>query len=465
MFTRTTFFRLCWILGGFWMTSCSETPVPAPDDSAPLPAEQGALSQLSAEIPLKWVNLTLRFAEGTPNNTPTYASRAFGYMGVAMYESVAPALKNRRSLVGQLSGLSTLPQPEAGQEYDWEVCLSAGQAYMLRNLYPHVYYENRHLPDSLENAILASKSQISRAVLDRSTQYGRQVADAIFQWSQEDGGFEAYKLNFDPNYALPSGDDKWVSPPGGQVATPYPLHPNWGKNRTFVPSNTTSMPLPTPLDFSTRLGSPYHMQHLAVYQKNIILTQEEKETAFWWGDDPSASFTPPGHSYSIGAIAVRTSKANLAQAVETFARVGMAVADAFVCCWRVKYKYHRQRPSGFVRKYVNDEWIPWWPEPPFPAFSSGHATQAAAQATVLTGMYGEDFAFIDTSHEKSVLDWRAIMLNVTYKNRSYKSFWAAAEDCAHSRFLGGIHTKEDNDVGLAEGKKIGQHINALKWGK
>jgi hypothetical protein len=30
---------------------------------------------------------------------------------------------------------------------------------------------------------------------------------------------------------------------------------------------------------------------------------------------------------------------------------------------------------------------------------------------------------------------------------------------------GGIHTRQDNEVGLVEGKKIGKNINALAWNK
>jgi hypothetical protein len=39
----------------------------------------------------------------------------------------------------------------------------------------------------------------------------------------------------------------------------------------------------------------------------------------------------------------------------------------------------------------------------------------------------------------------------------------AAEECAYSRFLSGIHTRQDNDAGLVQGKIIGQNVNALQW--
>lgn len=86
----------------------------------------------------------------------------------------------------------------------------------------------------------------------------------------------------------------------------------------------------------------------AVHDKNKQLTQAEKEAAIWWANDPSLTFTPPGHSYNLAGIAIRTTNADLVQAVETYARVGMAVADAFVCCFRVKYTYYTNKARNAV---------------------------------------------------------------------------------------------------------------------
>ncbi|QDK80738.1 hypothetical protein EXU85_19850 [Spirosoma sp. KCTC 42546] len=55
------------------------------------------------------------------------------------------------------------------------------------------------------------------------------------------------------------------------------------------------------------------------------------------------------------------------------------------------------------------------------------------------------------------------MYSITYEARHYTSFGAAALECADSRLMGGIHTRHDNEVGLAEGTNIGHNINALRW--
>ena len=124
-------------------------------------------------------------------------------------------------------------------------------------------------------------------------------------------------------------------------------------------------------------------------------------------------------------------------------------------------KYSNERPSTYVRSVIDTLWTPFWPEPPFPAFPSGHSTQSAATATVLTSLYGDNFSFTDHTHEGATrFPFFEPMLPRTYLN-----FWESAEESGRSRLLGGIHTQQDNEIGLQEGKKIGDNINNILWGR
>ncbi|MFN4212043.1 MAG: phosphatase PAP2 family protein, partial [Devosia sp.] len=89
--------------------------------------------------------------------------------------------------------------------------------------------------------------------------------------------------------------------------------------------------------------------------------------------------------------------------------------------------------------------------PPFPEYPSGHSTQSGAAATVLTAFFGENFAFTDNTHEKDKLP-----------NRSFKSFWDAAEEAGISRLYGGIHFRAAIDRGLDQGRCIGEKAVALR---
>ncbi|SOD88311.1 PAP2 superfamily protein [Spirosoma fluviale] len=429
-----------------------------PTDPEPLMPLGKTADLYTGDVATQWAALQLKLTKTTAGFTPPVAARAYGYAGLTLYEAVVPGVTIRRSLVGQLQGLTALPQAESGKVYNWALSANAAEATILRNLYPTTSAANKTTLDSLETALQAAFKDTDETVNQRSIEFGKKIASAIFDWSKSDGGDAGYGRNFPASYSVPTGAGLWQPTENGQK---IPMQPYWGQNRTFVKANN-ELPMPKPLPYSTDTKSATFGQYMDVYNKSKSLTQTEKEIAVWWADNPAETFTPPGHSYNIARIAALADKANLAKAVETFARTGIAVADAFTLCWRCKYTYNNMRPYTYVRLAIDPNWIPFWPAPPFPGYPSGHATQSSSAATVLTALYGENFAFVDNSHVSRVKD---ATRNVEFKARSFTSFTQAAQESADSRFYGNIHTKQDNETGLTEGKKIGANVNALAWQK
>ncbi|HEV7347451.1 vanadium-dependent haloperoxidase [Telluribacter sp.] len=428
-------------------------------DTTEVEPEVKTADKYSSEVAEKWAALTLKLTRTTPGFSPPVASRALGYAGLTLYEAVVPGLPDYKSLAGQLNGLQALPAIEAGQTYNWALSANAAQAEILKNLYPTTSAANKVTLDSLKAALRTDYAVEEAAeVVERSEAFGKAIAAAIFEWSKRDGGHEGYNRNFPTDYVVPVFNGSWKPTENGRV---NPMQPYWGKNRTFVIRNSV-MPLPQPLAVSTSPTSQYYAQHLELYSKNKALTQEEKEISIWWADDPSETFTPPGHSYNLARIAIKTAKVDLGKAAEALARTGIAVADAFILCWKCKYAFSVERPYTFVRRAIDPNWIPFWPAPPFPAYTSGHASQSGAAATVLAAVFGNNFKFTDDTHVSRIRDTAR---NTDFKARSFSSFWETAEESAYSRFLGGIHTRQDNDTGLKEGRKIGQNINDLAWTK
>jgi len=429
-----------------------------PEDGPLAPKSQTA-DRLSAEVALDWSGMQLYLIRNTPGFTPPVAARSLGYAGLALYEAVVPGMPAHRSMAGQLSGLTSLPQAESGQRYHWGITANAAQATILRNLFANTSAANLARIDSLETAWNQTFGKdAGSSVTERSAAYGRLVAQAIFDWSKDDKGHEGYNRNFPATYVPPVFEGSWRPTENGRT---IPLQPYWGDNRTFLASHM-NLPMPQPLTVSTDVKSQYFAQYLEVYTKNKALNQAEKEIAVWWADDPSETFTPPGHSYNLARIVIQQAKVDLGKAAETLARTGLAVGDAFVICWRCKFHFMNERPYTFVRRAIDPNWVPFWPAPPFPGYTSGHATQSAAAAAVLADLYGENFSFTDNSHVGRGRDTRR---GVDFKARTFDSFWEAAEESAYSRFLGGIHTRQDNDTGLREGRKVGRGVNGLKWRK
>jgi len=84
------------------------------------------------EVTLVWAGMSLEITINTPANSPTYASRCFGYIGLVMYESIVNGFPEYTSLAGQLNGLTQLPKPDSTMKYNWILALNAAQASILK---------------------------------------------------------------------------------------------------------------------------------------------------------------------------------------------------------------------------------------------------------------------------------------------------------------------------------------------
>ena len=428
------------------ITSCEQLPKEIPD----------------YEVAAQWADMTLYITKNTPANSPTFASRCLGYMGLAQYEAIVYGTSDHKSLAGQLNQLESLPIPNSDDSYNWLMVLNRSQSELLKSLYLQTSDQNKLKIDSLENRIqkILEKNE-NRKTTTKSIAYGTELAKALFDWSKTDGGHRGYLKNFDQDFNREPFPGSWKPPLFAQSFSHKPLHSFWGENRTFAPQNT-SLELPEYIEYDTVEGSKYYNQFLSVYQKRNNLTLEEKEAAIWWSDDPDVTFSPGGHLYYITNSLIRRNKPNILLSAKTFALVGMSVADAFIKCWKWKYHFFSERPNTFVPEFIDKKWESFWPDPPFPSFPSGHAIQASAAVTALLNSFENNIEFIDSAH---VGRERDRIRNVEFKARSYSSIWSIAQETADSRFYGGIHTPQDNEVGLEQGTIIGKNIINLSWKK
>lgn len=414
------------------------------------------------EIPNRWADLTTDILKTTPANSPTFASRSLGYIGLTMYESVAGLNDSLASMSGQLNGFLLEKTDTVG--VNPLISLNEAQAVILQSIYIQTSDRNKARIDSLrsliENEVLTNGKLTEKQVL-ASKNYGKKIALAVFEWSKSDGGHRAYLKNFDKKLKFSQRKGGWKPPLYGQSFSHYPLHPHWGENRTFLTKNN-KLTDPKFIAYNDQQGSDYFNQFMEVYKKEKSLTQAEKEAAIYWGDDPDETPTPPGHSYYLATLSLRKSGASFWKCAETYAKVGISLADAFRNCWKWKYKYFTERPNTFIVEHIDSTWNSFWPDPPFPAFPSGHAIQAAAAATILTDGFGEKFSFTDSLHAGRRKD---ALRNVEFKARKFNSFWELAHETANSRFYGGIHCPQDNEAGLIKGKEIAENVLSLKWRK
>ena len=136
------------------------------------------------EIVVAWSEMTLYITQFTPANSPTYASRGVGYIGLTMYESIVHGFPDYQSIASQLNELGELPLPDPNQLYDWEMALNSGQAEIIRSIYNQTSEMNKAKIDSLENLIYDFRlSQLEdKSIAERSVAYGKEIAQRIFEW-------------------------------------------------------------------------------------------------------------------------------------------------------------------------------------------------------------------------------------------------------------------------------------------
>ncbi len=409
-------------------------------------AEQGPRDVLQ-----NWYKLTLALVRHTPTYSPPVASRFFAYLGVTAYEATASGSDKMKSLAGQLQNLRNLPQRQHGRSYDEALVLDAALNIAAQHFFENTGPSGQHAMTAMETKFQNQiASDVQPDVKARSIAFGQAMAEAIWLWSQSDGGAQIENLGFPMSYQLTKGSAHWV--PTSTIALQQaPLLPNWGKNRSFAMPDGAKCKLPSPPEYSEDKNSEFYKQAQEVVDIKKNLTPEHKAVARFWSDDPMLSPTPPGHWVSIALQLFGREQTTMVDSVDVLARLGIAEADAFIGCWNEKYRYDFLRPVTFIKRVIDPKWESLMITPPFPEYPSGHSTQSAAAAAVLTQFFGENFAFDDATHVKDGLP-----------TRHFVSFAAAAEEAALSRLYGGIHFSSAIEQGLAQGRCIGAYTTALK---
>ena len=406
-----------------------------------------------AEVATRWFELALELVKETPGFTPPVASRAFGYLGVTLYEAVSPGINGVTSLAGQLEGLEPLPAPAPNESYYWPSVANSALSEMSSRLWGDASPEAQARIDALEATLARRFSrQADPETLTRSAAQGSAIAEAVHAWAREDGGHRGYSTNFPAEYEMPIGPGLWVSTPPAYAGA---MQPGWGSNRPFV-ARSEDCALEPPLAYSEDPASAFYAEALEVYETVQTLTPEKRETARYWADDPGETATPPGHWVSILTRFLDEGGYGLERASVAYAQLGIALADAFIAGWEAKYQYNLVRPITYIQKVIDPQWnrsevTDPVLTPPFPEYPSGHSVQSGAAAWVLTRLFGT-VAFTDHTHDPR-----------GFAPRHYDSFMAAAREAALSRLYGGVHYRAAIENGLEQGICIGQRVSNLQF--
>jgi hypothetical protein len=413
-------------------------------------SQHGHLQQtntFSSTVAQKWQAMQLRILRQPPGSNPygLFNIRNFTYCGIALYESVVPGMPAYQSLDGQLNDMPEMPSTEPGKAYHWPTVANAALAYMNKHFYTAANaaaYQTSM--DSLENALNSEyQSQVPAPTFQRSKDFGRAVAEKVFNWSTIDGA-----LNTNPPFVPPA-------PPLWSNTAPNPagiFAPYWGNNRLFVHGSTDGTASPAPPAYSEVLGSPYYNMAKEVYDISQVLTPVQIATAVYFRDSPGY---PAGGAYVHTFYEIMVSEnPQLDFYALANVKAGVTMAESQINCWKVKYALLQDRPIRYIRNVLgHTTWSPVFGTPAFPDYPSGHSQTAGAFVVAMSSVFGNNYPF--TIHTYDYLGMAP---------RSYNSFNEMAEDIGKARVYAGIHYTYSCVEGQKQGERIAQNIlNKVKF--
>ncbi|MFT5238805.1 MAG: hypothetical protein ACI9M9_002420 [Flavobacteriaceae bacterium] len=386
--------------------------------------------------------------------SPPVASRIFAYPNIAAYEIVALNSSNYNSLVGQLKGLTPIPTSETPVNYQ----LAALIAHI--ELSKQLIFSEEKIEVYRDSLYALWKQKNSDEFISAET-YGLQVADHILQWMDGDNYKQTRTMS---KFNVNSEDEgRWQPTPPSYMDG---LEPHWNKIRPFVIDSAAQFKPAPPPAFSMEEDSDFYKELREVYEISNRITaegddSEEIKIAQFWDCNPYVSvtrghlmfatkkITPGAHWIGITKIACKKSEYNFDDTVFAYAKTSIAIADAFISCWDEKYRSNLVRPETLINTYFNDNWKPILQTPPFPEYSSGHSVVSGAASIALNSIFGTNFSFDDTTE-----------LPFGIPMRHFESFAAAADEAAISRMYGGIHYRAAVEVGVKQGRSLGNHVVA-----
>lgn len=382
--------------------------------------------------------------------TPPVASRIYVYSSLASYEALRFAGQGNPSIAERLKGFGKMPQPGSGNH---NFTLAACRAFftVAHNIKVFSVDSLKSYEDSLFEAF---HEKLGDSTYNRSVAFGDSVAKAILTRAKTDGYFESRGK---PKFLGSNDPGKWrPTPPDYMDGVEW----CWNTMKPMAMDSASQFRPAPPPPYSMDTNGYYYKSLLEVYNISKNLTDEQRTIATYWDDNPfviehsghlmfaNKKITPGGHWMGICAIAAKQSGADAVKTARAYAMTAIALYDGFISCWDEKYRSSYVRPVTAINEHMDYAWMPYLQTPPFPEYTSGHSTITASAAEVLTSLFGDNFAFQDTS------DLRYIGMQ-----RHFNSFREAAAEVSISRVYGGIHYRFSVDIGAEQGRKLGTLIN------
>lgn len=366
-----------------------------------------------------------------PFANPPYAARAYAYVSAAQYDALVAAwyykkLYNRPAPYKTDAAIrAQLPQTDL-PSYPSEAAVLAGvTAEMMKLLFPG---EIANIQQKLEEAKLATiaAGSATRSDIEAGEALGRQVAQKFTARARTDKAGAAVGTPTDwaafETTTAAKGETPWYSL---DVPKRPPMLPLFGRVTPFLFDATvtpTLRPGPPPSTNSDQMRT--ETNEVYEYIKNP--SRENIRIVHFWADGVG-TYTPPGHWDAIASEDFIQKNFSEVRWARNMALLNMALMDAAIVCWDVKYFYYNPRPTQMNPAIKTVTGIP-----NFPSYISGHSTFSGAAAAILGYIVPE----------------------------KANDYIGMANEASMSRLIGGIHYRSDCQTGLQTGQKVGAYAIA-----
>ncbi len=420
---------------------------------------------------------------------PTVGSRHLAIWATAMYD--AWAAYDEKAVGSRLGGKLRRPKNEHTRDNKKKAISYASYRALL-----FVYPEAK---DFLGSEMKRLGYDPSDASMDPTSPagVGNLAAQALIDYRRNDGANQLG--NEVGGNGTPYGDytyykpvnsvDKIIDPDrwqpitftrrDGTKVTPNFLTPHWYRVKPFALESSAQFRPGSP-PMTTTDDALLRRETDQVLAYNAELTTQQKAIVEFMRDGPRST-GQSGHWLRFAQDVSRRDKHDLDKDVKLYFVVANVAFDAFISCWETKRFYDSSRPWTLIRHYYKgetikgwagagggvremraDEWHPYSPAsfvtPPFPGYTSGHATVSGACAKILELFTGTDeYGFAERRNHCELTETAPGQMETL----DLPTWSATAEMAALSRALGGYHIPVDNDVGL----EVGREIARWSWPK
>jgi hypothetical protein len=420
----------------------------------------------SADTVLEWNAIALQVqvldnALGGPAQQagPTRASRALAIVQAAVFDAV-------NSIDGSYTPYLVAVNAPAGASIDAAAAQAAHDT--LSALYPA-------FKAGLDAALAADLAKNPGPAEQGGVFVGHTAAATILAARAHD--------NSDVNVPYMPGTAPGDWQPDPLHPTQQALTPGWGNVTPFVIPSAEQFQAPPPpaLDSLAYTAAFLEVKYFGGdgVHTPTLRTPEQTQIGIFWAYDGQPGMGTPVRLYNQIAEVIATQEHNSeVQNARFFALINLAMGDAGIAAWDTKYDDNFWRPITAIRAANTDgnpftvadpNWTPLGAQadngngtnftPPFPAYTSGHATFGAALFRIMADFYGRDdihFTIGSDEFNGVTKDQNGHVRPVV--TRSFDSFSDAAEENAQSRIYLGIHWQFDKVQGVREGDAIADYV-------